>query len=147
MSDENQAPEWPEEIEDIAAEESAEAEPATVAALVATSLPEDAEDRRYVKVVGRLSGLTEVSMLMLSDGVTSHTVKFEGISAKGRTYLIHYYDPGGPGPGLGSFLQKGKNAAGVAAQAVEGKPGHWKITHEELMRVFDDFISFTAPGQ
>jgi hypothetical protein len=84
---------------------------------------------------------------MLSDGVTSHTVKGEGISVEGRTYWIHYSDPAGPGPDLGSFLQKGKNAAGVAAQPVEGIPGHWKITHEELIRVFDSIISSTAPGQ
>lgn len=139
MTEENELPDWPDEVEEVASAEPSETESASVAQLSAKSLAEDEEDQRYVYVVGLLASLSRgPSILAISDGVTNHCVPSSGIAVQGRTYWIYYQDPWGPE--RGSFLQKGKNVAGVEAQPVEGTPGCWAVTHEELMRVLDSAI-------
>jgi len=139
MSEDNPLPDWPDETEAVDLSESSAVESIPVAELAAKVLDEDVEDRRYINVVDLLHKLPQgPAILALSDGVTNHYVTSTGFSVEGRIYWIYYQDPWGPK--RGSFLQKGKNIAGVEARPVEGKPGAWAITHEEMMRVLDSSI-------
>ena len=139
MSEEPVVPDWPDAVESGEMREPA-AESIGLAQFVAKSTAEDDEDRKYVNVVGMLHKLRNgPAILALSDGVTNHCVTSSGISVDGRTYWIYYMDPWGVD--RGSFLQKGKNVAGVEARPAEGQPGMWAITHEELIRVLDSAIT------
>jgi hypothetical protein len=138
VTEENLLPNWPDETEEVAPREPSATESGNIAELAASSLADDEEDRRYVYIVGLLHQLSSDSSLALSDGVINHVVASTGIAVEGRTYWIYYRDSWGPEGG--SFLQKGKNVAGVEARPVEGASGCWAVNHEELMRVLDSAI-------
>ena len=144
MSNPDWSAEWPIEPDEVPLTEAPETERAELSDLVQFSQTnEDELDAKYISVVSLLNGLQQSpAILALSDEVTNHMVTAIGFSVQERTCKILYHDPWGPE--RGSFLQKGKNVAGVEAQPAEGQAGCWVVTHLELACVFDGAIVVSA---
>ena len=139
--------EWPDDAEEVEAGE-AEAEAAGVEGLRTPAPPSpDEEDERFIWNMGVLTRLRQRGMgagLALSDGVTNHVVTCLGIlRVEGRQYIIGYLDSWGR-EGRGTFLEGGKNVAGVRARREDDDGTTWSVTHEEFFRVFDELI-FLSP--
>jgi hypothetical protein len=160
---------WPDSAEEI---EAAEPEPMTAAEIkdatdnigsahaesptvsctrpVATPTADPLEeDRRCIRQIGVLRNLG-VNLgrgrgvtLHFSDGFTNHCVTAMGLVAQRRTYRVVYWDPWSAE--RGSFLQDGKNLAGVKAMPYGDSGRLWSITEEEFFRVFDSGIVISKP--
>ncbi|PSO13925.1 hypothetical protein [Bradyrhizobium sp. MOS003] len=78
----------------------------------------------------------QLSILALSDGITSHTVSCLGVTRGSEDYMVQYHDPWGP---RGSFLQQGNNVAGCAATNVH-ENGLWAVSAFQLASVLDSAI-------
>ena len=147
MGDPDEQFEWPEEAEEVESGET-EAEANVAGGLRPPDPPSpDADDERFIWNMGVLTRLRQRGMgagLAFSDGVTNHVVTCLGIlRAEGRQYIIGYLDSWGR-EGRGTFLEEGKNVAGVKARREEDDGTTWSVTHEEFFRVFDKLI-FLSP--
>lgn len=132
--------EWPDEAEEVEAVE-AEAEAVGVAELrpAGAASPDD-DDEQFLRNMAFLTTLSQGGMgasFAFSDGVTNHVVTSLGLlRVEGRHYIIGYLDSWGR-EGRGTFLEEGKNVAGVKARPEDEKGIAWTVTHEEFFRVFD----------
>jgi hypothetical protein len=139
--------EWPDVIEEVEAHEPHPAEPAGLAELRRPERPADPldEDRQFLRQMEILYqlGSHTFGVISLSDGVTNHVVNGGGIATEGRHYLVLYHET--YAPEAGTFLQEGRNVAGVKARAY-GEPGVWAVTQEEFFRVYDGAYHFD-PGR
>jgi hypothetical protein len=135
--------EWPDDAEEVEAEE-VEAEAAGVEGLRRPGpASPDEDDERFLRNMATLTSVRRGGMgagLAFSDGVTNHVVTCLGIlRVEGRHYIIGYLDSWGR-EGRGTFLEEGKNVAGVKARREDEEGVTWSVTHEEFFRVFDQLI-------
>jgi len=135
---------WPEVVEEVAVQDALDPQQQTLDEYVAVTTGADPEDLAYLMVMGLLEALADGGscILALSDRVTNHMVNGVGFFIRGRNYRIIFHDPWGPGQ---SFLQLGKNMAGVAAEPYQG--GGFSVSHHELTRVLDSFIGLAKPDK
>lgn len=136
MNREESSPEWPDSMEDA---ETVDRKPVErVEArdrFTAQPVSDHDDDLRYVSQMMTLVKLSEQELCVMgvSDGYTDHTVNFRKLYPEGRHYVIVYWEPWPIE--RGTFLEEGKNAAGVRARLYDSKNREWAITHEELFRV------------
>ncbi len=77
----------------------------------------------------------KIAGLALSDGVTTHMVTFRQLFTQGRQYMIVFEETWPPE--RGTFLQEGKNVAGIRAQPYDTPKSLWMVTHNEFFKVYD----------
>jgi hypothetical protein len=136
MSSGDISPEWPETAEEG---EVLEPEPADTVAEAELRPPQPVEegedDRLYVAQMVTLTQMTQGKLCLIgvSDGYTDHAVGFRRLYTEGRKYMIVYSDSWPIE--WGTFLQEGKNAAGVRARPYNTENREWVITHDEFFRV------------
>jgi hypothetical protein len=133
---------WPDIIEEVKVRDREHAVVHDLADCVADSQPRpiqfDREDGRYLWILELLQmmkdGLSPI--LSLSDSVTSHVVNAVGFFVRDRSYRIVYGDPWGS---EATFLQEGRNVAGIAAEHY--RQVAWSVSHHELARVLDSAVA------
>jgi hypothetical protein len=135
---------WPDAVEEVGVHDARDPQQQTLDEYVAAPTSADPEDLAYLLVMRLLEALADGSscILALSDRVTNHMVSGIGFFVRGRSYRIIFHDSWGPGQ---SFLQLGKNMAGVAAEPYKG--GGFSVSHHELTRVLDSFIGVAKQEQ
>jgi hypothetical protein len=128
---------WPDVIEEAAVHDSRDPDARQLNNYSQAAGSVDPEDSSYLMIMQLLQHLDgELPVfLTLSDRVTSHTVHATGFFIEDRTYRITYSDPWG----YQSFLEYGKNVAGVAAKRYGEY--EWSVSHHELSRVLDSYIA------
>lgn len=153
MSRKKEHLEWPEEIEEIHATELHPIEAVNIDTLRkrerdSSSVDDDLlEDGIYLS---RIRVLTDIAnngsaILALSDGVTNHMVVFRQIFTQSRQYMIVFKESWPPE--RGTFLQEGKNVAGVKAQAYDAPNSLWMVTHNEFFKVYDGALHVEKKDQ
>jgi hypothetical protein len=135
---------WPDDVEEVETGERGRTEAAADLMDASEGQCLDSVDLKYLLIVNflaRPAAYQKTAMLSLSDKVTSHMVSYAGFSMAGGDYQIGYWDPWGEEQ---SFLEAGKNIAGVSATKARG-PG-WTVSAWDLARVLDGIIAVALPG-
>lgn len=106
------------------------------------ALVEPAQLIKYLAAA--LSLERQICSMQLCDGNTSHAVTGLRAEEAGATVRFHYRDP--LGRGQGSFLEAGRNLAGVSARMESAEENILSVSAEELERVLTAIIFFMPPG-
>lgn len=133
---------WPDVVEEAVVRDTREPDPQRLSDYTESTSSLDPEDLSYLMIMQLLCELSKGRpvVLMLSDKVTSHTVAALGFFIEDRSYRIIYHDTWGSAQ---SFLEYGKNVAGVAAERYEEY--NWSVSHHQLSRVLDSYIAPSRP--
>ncbi len=131
--------EWPDEVEEVAAEPKRRGAQAPPVPRNETEPP--SRDKAFNNVIRQLFiSLNQSRFLPVSDGVTAHMVIAEALIRDADGLRVLYQE--NVAAEEGTFLEAGRNAAGVRAARHVHSPNSniWSVTVDELCRVLGDVV-------